>query len=125
MDASRAGPGLSEDLTISMCVEAQRSLIINVKTQDDTSEPLGHLFLGEADRKLVLRMSGSMDSLRAAEVTTEQLQFDLAVFNSLLCFSNQERLHYGSSHIRQKLREQIKTLQHLLAEFKTQVVSRC
>ncbi|XP_036072052.1 uncharacterized protein LOC112147563 isoform X1 [Oryzias melastigma] len=115
-----SGPGLSEDLTISMCVEAQRSLIINVKTQDDTSEPLGHLFLGEADRKLVLRMSGSMDSLRAAEVTTEQLQFDLAVFNSLLCFSNQERLHYGSSHIRQKLREQIKTLQHLLAEFKTQ-----
>ncbi|RVE61387.1 hypothetical protein OJAV_G00170560 [Oryzias javanicus] len=92
------GPGLSEDLTISMCLEAQRSLIINVKRQDDTSEPLGHLFLGAANRKLVLRMSGSLDSLRAAE----------------------ERLYFGSSHICQKLREKIKTLQHLLAELKRQ-----
>lgn len=73
MTAFCVGPGLSEDFTVSMCVEARRSLIINVKRGVDSnkSETLGDLFLGAANRKLILRMTGSLDSLTAAEVTTE------------------------------------------------------
>ncbi|XP_023821135.2 uncharacterized protein LOC101165344 isoform X4 [Oryzias latipes] len=96
----KSSPGLSEDFTVSMCVEARRSLIINVKRGVDSnkSETLGDLFLGAANRKLILRMTGSLDSLTAAE----------------------ERLHYWSAHIRHKLREKMKTLQHLFAELKKQ-----
>ncbi|XP_030608355.1 uncharacterized protein LOC115796202 [Archocentrus centrarchus] len=94
------GPGLSEDLTVAACVGVNHSLILDVQKRSGsgTSETLGSVFLGRANQRLMLRASGCLESLTAAE----------------------ERFDYLSSQIQHKLMERIKILQRLLIDFRRQ-----
>ncbi|XP_040911109.1 uncharacterized protein LOC121193056 [Toxotes jaculatrix] len=94
------GPGLCEDLTVVTCVGTNRSLMLDVQKRDGSSKPttLGSVSVGRADQRLMLRASGCLESLNAVEA----------------------RIHYLSSRIWNKLLERIKTLQHLLTEFRRQ-----
>ncbi|XP_068995564.1 uncharacterized protein [Embiotoca jacksoni] len=92
--------GLREDLSVAACVGTNRSLMLDVKNRDDSgkSENLGSVSLAADNQRLILRASGCLKSLTAAE----------------------ERVHYLSSQIQNKLLERIKTLQHLLVDFRRQ-----
>ncbi|XP_042370569.1 uncharacterized protein LOC121964427, partial [Plectropomus leopardus] len=92
--------GLIEDVTVAACVGANHSLMLDVQKRDGSNEPetLGIVSVGSANQRLMLRASGCFESLTAVEA----------------------RIHYLSSQIRNKLLERIKTLQHLLVEFRQQ-----
>ncbi|KAM4551263.1 uncharacterized protein PAE49_015110 isoform 2-T2 [Odontesthes bonariensis] len=92
------GSGLKEDLTVAACMGANHTLRINVQRRDEKrkSETLGSVFLGSVNQRLKLKASGCLQSLTAAE----------------------ERLHYLSSQIQTKLTKRMKTLQHVLIEFR-------
>ncbi|XP_054870046.1 uncharacterized protein LOC111586552 isoform X1 [Amphiprion ocellaris] len=94
------GPDHSEDLTVAACVATNHTLKLDVQKRDGSSvsETLASVSLGAANQRLMLRASGCLESLAAAE----------------------ERVHYLSSRIQKKLVERIKTLQHLLTEFRQQ-----
>ncbi|KAE8291162.1 hypothetical protein D5F01_LYC10756 [Larimichthys crocea] len=94
------GPGLSEDITVVGCVGKNRSLMLDVQKRDGSSKPetLAGVSVGSASHRLTLRASGCLESLTTTEA----------------------RIQYLSSQIRNKLLERIKTLQHLLVEFRRQ-----
>ncbi|CAI5641741.1 unnamed protein product [Oreochromis niloticus] len=94
------GLGLSEDLTVAGCVGVNHSLTLDVQKRSGsgTSETLGRVFLGTANQTLMLRASGCLESLTAAE----------------------QRADYLSSQIQIKLTERIKALQRLLIDFRRQ-----
>ncbi|XP_051809947.1 uncharacterized protein LOC110964699 isoform X2 [Acanthochromis polyacanthus] len=94
------GPDHREDLTVAACVGSDHTLKLDVQKRDGSSvsEPLASVSLGAENQRLMLRASGCLESLAAAE----------------------ERVHYLSSRIQKKLLERIKTLQHLLTEFRRQ-----
>ncbi|XP_037642433.1 uncharacterized protein LOC119498040 [Sebastes umbrosus] len=94
------GPGLNEDVTVAACVGTNHSLMLDVRKRDGGSEPetLGSVSVGSANHRLTLRASGCLESLTAVEA----------------------RIQYLSSQIQNKLLERIKTLQHLLSEFRRQ-----
>ncbi|KAG7227140.1 hypothetical protein INR49_013938 [Caranx melampygus] len=94
------GPGLGEDLTLVACVDENRSLMVDVHRQDSSSisGSLASVSVGTANQRLTLRASGCSESLTAVEA----------------------RIDYLSSQIQIKLLEKLKTLQHLLAEFRRQ-----
>ncbi|XP_071348305.1 uncharacterized protein [Trachinotus anak] len=94
------GPGLCEDITVVACVRTIRSLMLDVQKRDGSSisATLGSVTVGTADQRLMLRASGCLESLTAVET----------------------RIHYLSSRIWNKLLERIKTLQHLITEFRRQ-----
>ncbi|XP_029309262.1 uncharacterized protein LOC115022426 [Cottoperca gobio] len=93
--------GLSEDVTVVACVGTNGSLMLDVQNRDGSSngaESLGSVSVGAANQRLVLRAGGCLQSLTAVEA----------------------RIQYLSSQIQNKLLERIKTLQHLLDEFRRQ-----
>uniref|UniRef100_UPI0037E98E19 uncharacterized protein n=1 Tax=Semicossyphus pulcher TaxID=241346 RepID=UPI0037E98E19 len=90
--------GLSEDVTITACVGTNHSLMLDVQKRDGRPETLGRVSVGSDNQRLMLRASGCLKSLTAVEA----------------------RIQYLSSQIQNKLLERIKTLQHLLAEFRRQ-----
>nr|XP_033505718.1 uncharacterized protein LOC117271565 [Epinephelus lanceolatus] len=92
--------GLREDVTVVACVGTNRSLTLEVLKRDGSSTPeaLGSVFVGLANQRLMLRASGCLESLTAVEA----------------------RIQHLSSQIRNKLLERVKTLQHLLIEFRRQ-----
>ncbi|XP_042083292.1 uncharacterized protein LOC102293428 [Haplochromis burtoni] len=94
------GLGLSEDLTVAVCVGVNHSLTLDVQKRSGsgTSETLGRVFLGTANQTLMLRASGCLESLTAAE----------------------QRADYLSSQIQIKLTERIRALQRLLVDFRRQ-----
>uniref|UniRef100_UPI003AABB2CD uncharacterized protein n=1 Tax=Centroberyx gerrardi TaxID=166262 RepID=UPI003AABB2CD len=96
----RNGSGLDEDLTVAVCVDTNWRLTLDVQKREDRGKPeaLGSVSMGTANQSLVLRAHGCSQSLFAVEA----------------------RVHYLSSQIRNKLLERIKTLQHLLMEFRRQ-----
>ncbi|XP_069367780.1 uncharacterized protein [Paralichthys olivaceus] len=94
------GQDLCEDVTVMACVGANHSLMVDVQKRDGSSksETLGRVSVGTTNQKLMLRASGCLASLTAVET----------------------RIHYLSSQMWNKLSERIKTLQHLLTEFRRQ-----
>ncbi|XP_062259594.1 uncharacterized protein LOC133967908 [Platichthys flesus] len=94
------GPGLCEDVTVMACVGTNHSLMVDVQNRDSCSksETLGRVSVGTANQKLILRASGCLESLTAVEA----------------------RIDYLSSQMWKKLSERIRTLQHLLTEFRRQ-----
>ncbi|XP_049888655.1 uncharacterized protein LOC126382681 [Epinephelus moara] len=92
--------GLREDVTVVACVGTNRSLTLEVHKRDgsNTPEALGSVSVGLANQRLMLRASGCLGSLTAVEA----------------------RIQHLSSQIRNKLLERVKTLQHLLTEFRRQ-----
>ncbi|XP_067330193.1 uncharacterized protein [Channa argus] len=94
------GPHLRDDLIVSACVGTNESLMLNMQQRDSSnkSETVGSLSVGAAKQRLVLSATGCLKSLTAVET----------------------KVHYLSSHLRNKLLERIKTLQHLLTEFRQQ-----
>ncbi|XP_070830189.1 uncharacterized protein [Chaetodon trifascialis] len=95
------GPELNEDVTVLACVGTNGSLMLDVqKGEGNSSKPetLGSISVGLANQRLMLRASGCLESLTAVEAWIQHL----------------------SSQIQNKLLERIKTLQHLLVEFRQQ-----
>nr|XP_019957160.1 PREDICTED: uncharacterized protein LOC109638563 [Paralichthys olivaceus] len=94
------GQDLCEDVTVMACVGTNHSLMVDVQKRDGSSksETLGRVSVGTTNQKLMLRASGCLASLTAVET----------------------RIHYLSSQMWNKLSERIKTLQHLLTEFRRQ-----
>nr|XP_043895928.1 uncharacterized protein LOC122778275 [Solea senegalensis] len=94
------GPGLFEDLTLMACVGTNHSLMVDVEKRDSGSKSvsLGRVSVGTLDQRLMLRASGCLESLTSAEA----------------------RIQYLSSRMWKKVLERIKTLQHLLIEFRRQ-----
>ncbi|XP_070700951.1 uncharacterized protein [Pempheris klunzingeri] len=94
------GAGVNEDVTVAACVGTNRGLMLDVQKRDGSSKPatLGSVSVGSTNQRLMLRASGCSESLTAVEA----------------------RIEYLSFLIRKKLLERIKTLQHLLAEFRRQ-----
>lgn len=67
---SLAGPGLSEDLTAAMCVGSNHTFMMTVQRGDGGRyDTLGSVFLGTANQRLMLRASGCLEALTAAEVS--------------------------------------------------------
>ncbi|XP_056277303.1 uncharacterized protein LOC130198189 [Pseudoliparis swirei] len=93
------GPGLNEDVTVVACVGRNLSLMLDVQKRGGGSKPqtLGSAS-ASANQRLMLRASGCLESLTALEA----------------------RLQYLSSQIQNKLLKRIKTLQHLVVEFRRQ-----
>lgn len=90
------------------------------------SETLGSFSLGKANQRLTLRASGCLDSLTAVEVplmAPKNLKRKIRqiLFNNLLLFMSQERIHYFSSQIQDKIMERMKTFQQLLIDIRGQV----
>ncbi|KAK2822136.1 hypothetical protein Q5P01_022201 [Channa striata] len=96
------GPGLREDLIVSACVGTNGSLMLNMQQRDrsNKSETVGSLSVVAAKQRLVLSATGCLESLTAVET----------------------KVHYLSSQLQKKLLERIKTLQHLLIEFRRQSI---
>ncbi|CAB1444061.1 unnamed protein product [Pleuronectes platessa] len=94
------GVGLCEDVTVMACVGTNHSLMLDVQKRDSCSksETLGRVSVGTANQKLMLRAIGCLESLTAVEA----------------------RIDYLSSQMWNKLSERIRTLQHLLTEFRRQ-----
>ncbi|XP_051279537.1 uncharacterized protein LOC127375918 isoform X2 [Dicentrarchus labrax] len=94
------GTGLKEDITVVACVGTNRSLVLDVQKRDGSSEheTLGSVSVGSTNQRLMLRARGCLEGLTAVEA----------------------RIRYLSSQIHNKLLERIKTLQHLLVEFRRQ-----
>ncbi|XP_035526364.1 uncharacterized protein LOC118334543 [Morone saxatilis] len=94
------GTNLNEAITVVACVGTNRSLVLDVQKRDGSSEPetLGSLSVGSTNQRLMLTARGCLESLTAVEA----------------------RSQYLSSQIQNKLLERIKTLQHLLLEFRRQ-----
>ncbi|XP_029970978.1 uncharacterized protein LOC115405521 [Salarias fasciatus] len=94
------GTEVGEDLTVKTCLEPDRSLMLEVRRSGGSGkpEPLGIVLLGAVDQKLLLKASGCLGALTAAE----------------------ERVHYLTAHIRNKLLQRIKTFERLLVEFRQQ-----
>ncbi|XP_061587434.1 uncharacterized protein LOC133452231 [Cololabis saira] len=92
--------GLREQLSAAVCVGVDHTLTMNVQRRDGSngSSSLGRLSLGASGRRFTLRVSGCLESLTAAE----------------------ERIHYLSSRIQNKLVERIRRLQQFIAEFRKQ-----
>ncbi|XP_031710756.1 uncharacterized protein LOC116387634 isoform X2 [Anarrhichthys ocellatus] len=92
--------GLNEDVTVLACVGRNLSLMLDVQKRDGSSKPetLGSVSVGSASQRLMLRASGCLESLTALEARLQNL----------------------SSQMQNKLLKRIKTLQHLLVEFRRQ-----
>ncbi|XP_047445376.1 uncharacterized protein LOC125010660 [Mugil cephalus] len=89
----------SEDLTLTACVATNHSLMLEMQGRVGSSkETLSSVTLGMSRQRLILRANGCLRGLKAAE----------------------ERFHFVSSRVRNKLLQRIKTLQHLLIEFRQQ-----
>ncbi|XP_026169161.1 uncharacterized protein LOC113134139 [Mastacembelus armatus] len=94
------GPGLHEALTVVACVGTNHSFMLDVQKRGSSSksESLGSVSVGTAKQRLMLRAHGCSESLTAVET----------------------QIYYLTSKIQTKLLERIKTLQHLLTEFRRQ-----
>ncbi|XP_029929860.1 uncharacterized protein LOC115374855 [Myripristis murdjan] len=94
------GSWLDEDLTVAMCVDTNRRFTLDVQKRADRGKPetIGSVSMGTANQSLMLRAHGCSETL----------------------FGVEARIHHLSSQIRNKLLERIKTLQHLLLEFRRQ-----
>ncbi|KAM7401003.1 hypothetical protein PAMA_005280 [Pampus argenteus] len=94
------GSGLNEDISVLACVGTNHDLMLDVQKSDSDNKPetLASVSVGTAKRRLMLRASGCLESLTAAEA----------------------HIHYLSSRIQRKLLERIKTIQNLLNEFRRQ-----
>ncbi|XP_041659525.1 uncharacterized protein LOC121520216 [Cheilinus undulatus] len=94
------GPGPSEDVTVTVCVGKNHSLMLDVQKRDGGMKPeiLGLLSVGLANQRLMLRATGCLESLNTIEA----------------------RIQYLNSQIKKKLLERIKIMQHLLTEFRQQ-----
>ncbi|KAM8851209.1 uncharacterized protein AB9W97_022010 isoform 3-T3 [Spinachia spinachia] len=92
--------GLTEDVSAVACVRRNLSLALDVQRREGSSRPqtLGRVSVESASQRLMLRASGCWESLTALEA----------------------RLHYLSSQMQDKLLKRIKTLHHLLLEFRRQ-----
>ncbi|TNN69892.1 hypothetical protein EYF80_019960 [Liparis tanakae] len=93
------GPGVHEDVSVVACVGRNLSLMLDVQKRGGGSKPqtLGGAS-ASANQRLMLRASGCLESLTALEA----------------------RLQYLSAQIQNKLLKRIKTLQHLVVEFRRQ-----
>ncbi|KAM6948685.1 uncharacterized protein FYW47_016634 [Aplochiton taeniatus] len=92
--------GADEQLTLAMCLEAQRRLTLEVLMRAGGAEPttLAIVSVGSANQSLTVRAQGCAESLWEVEARAEHL----------------------NSQLRNKLLERVKTLQMLLAEFRRQ-----
>ncbi|KAM7379044.1 hypothetical protein PAMP_004619 [Pampus punctatissimus] len=94
------GSGLNEDISVVACVGTNHGLMLDVQKRDSDNKPenLGSVSVGTTNQRLMLRASGCLESLTAAEA----------------------HIHYLSSRIQRKMLERIKTIQNLLTEFRRQ-----
>ncbi|XP_037314999.2 uncharacterized protein LOC119209652 [Pungitius pungitius] len=92
--------GLTEDVTAVACVRRNLSLTLDVQKREGSGKPqtLGRVSAGSVGRRLMLRATGCWASLTALEA----------------------RFQYLSTQMQDKLLKRIKTLHHLLFEFRRQ-----
>nr|XP_040026805.1 uncharacterized protein LOC120815845 isoform X3 [Gasterosteus aculeatus aculeatus] len=119
--------GLTEDVTAAACVRRNLSLTLDVQKREGSGKPqtLGRVAVGSVSQRLMLRASGCLEGLTALEVPTKQQKLTHvlprhAALTHRVLFSSQARLQYLSSQMRDKLLKRIKTLHHLLFEFRRQ-----
>ncbi len=92
---------MSEDVTVVACVGTNRSLMLDVQKRDSSSKTktLGSLSVGSANQRLILRASGCLESLTAAEVNpkTKCTQiftlYRQTLSNTVCCCANRHGLN--------------------------------
>uniref|UniRef100_A0AAV2JUM6 Vitellogenin n=1 Tax=Knipowitschia caucasica TaxID=637954 RepID=A0AAV2JUM6_KNICA len=94
------GPGQSEDIRVQACTGKDHSINVNIEAKDSDNEaqPLTRVSVGTVNQKLSLKACACLESLISVE----------------------SQVQYWGSQIRGKLLEKVKTLQHLLNEFRQQ-----